>query len=170
MAETNADAEAIARQLEAANDEIIALAETLDEAQWATMVPGEQWPVGVVVHHIARGHGLMVEWLGLARRGEPISVTASDIDADNARHAQEFAAVTPGDAIEELRRGAATLAECLRSLDADELATTTAFGPGGGMELTTRQLASVAPRHPETHATAVRGALDGKGERTDGRD
>jgi uncharacterized damage-inducible protein DinB len=156
---THPEAEQIAREVAAVNDEIIALAESLDDGQWNAVVPGEEWSVGVVVHHVARGHLQMVEWLGRARRGQAITKTAAEIDDDNARHAVAFAAVSRPEAVEELRRNGAELTETLRSLDADELARTAAFGPAGGRAMTTLQLASVSPRHPGGHLAAIRNAL-----------
>lgn len=50
------------------------------------MVEDEEWTAGVVMHHIARGHRQMVDWIGPVRRGHEIAKTA-EIDADNAHHA-----------------------------------------------------------------------------------
>jgi DinB superfamily len=156
----NADAERLADELAAANDEVIAFVETCPDERWAAMVTGEDWPVGVVMHHIAVGHLQMLDWLGRARRGDAITKTASEIDADNARHARDFAGVTPGDTAEELRRHGAALRECIGGLSADELATSVSFGPGDGMAVTTEQLASVAARHCRGHLDDARPAAE----------
>lgn len=154
----NAEAEAIARDFEEANADAIAFAEGCTAAQWSAMVAGEDWPVGVVLHHIATGHVQMLGWLGLARGGEEIGKTAAEIDADNARHAIDFAGVIPGETVRELRRNGAALASCIRSLDAGELAGSVSFGPAEGREVTTEALASVSARHCRAHLADAREA------------
>ncbi|HXQ75284.1 MAG TPA: DinB family protein [Acidimicrobiales bacterium] len=152
----NADAERLAGEFEAANDEVIAFVEACPDERWTSMVGGEDWPVGVVVHHIAVGHRQMLDWLRRASGGHEITTSAAQIDADNARHARHFAGVTRAATVEELRSHGAALGRFIRGLSSDELATSVAFGPGDGSEVTTRQLASVAARHCRTHLADAR--------------
>ncbi len=77
-------AEQMAGDFDAANDEAIAFVESCTEGHWTAMVSGEDWPVGVVVHHIAVGHLQMIDWLGRARCGDAITKSAAEIDSDNA--------------------------------------------------------------------------------------
>jgi len=155
----NPEAQELARRFGEANDEVTAFVEACDEAQWQTTVPGEQWPVGVVLHHVAVGHLLVRDWLESARQGRPIDVKAAEIDADNARHAVEFAAVSRPETLEELRRNGAALAAVLAGLSADDLAATVAFGPADGRIMTTAQLAPATVNHCTSHLAAVRRAL-----------
>lgn len=154
------DVEDLAAELEEANDEAIVFVESCGDGPWTTMVEGENWTVGVVIHHIARGHRQMVDWLGHVRRGEAIAKTAAEIDDDNAHHAVDLAAVTRETTIEELRIEGAELATLIRGFTAAELATTAAFGPGDGMEVTAEQLIPVAVRHCRTHLADARRALE----------
>jgi hypothetical protein len=158
----SATAAQMAGELDAANAEAIAFVESCTDGQWTTMVAGEGWPVGVVVHHIATGHRQMVDWLGLARRGEDITKTATEIDDDNALHARDFAGVTRADTVDDLRRLGAALVQCIASLSDDELSTSVAFGPGAGMAVTAEQLAPVAVRHCREHLADARGALESR--------
>lgn len=153
----------LAGELEEANDGAIAFVESCNKGQWATTVAGEEWTVGVVLHHIALGHQQMVDWLGHVRRGEAITKTATEIDDDNARHAVQCAAVTRTQTIEALRSNGAALAELLRGLQPDELTRTASFGPGNGMEVTAEQLAPVAVRHCLSHLASARTALESGG-------
>lgn len=155
-----AEAEQMAAELETANHEVIAFVETCTDGQWTTMVTGEDWPVGVVMHHIALGHLQMIDWLGLVRRGEEIAKTAAEIDADNVRHAHDYAGVSRADTVEELRRHGATLAQCIRGFSTDELAISVSFGPGNGMVVTALQLAPVSARHCRDHLADARTALE----------
>ncbi len=155
-----ADAEPMAGDFDAANDEAIAFVEACTDGHWTTMVVGEDWPVGVVLHHVAVGHLQMIDWLGRARCGEAITTSAAEIDADNERHAHDFAGVTRADTIDGLRRHGAALAQLIRGLDRRELSTSTAFGPADGMAVTTEQLVLVAARHCRTHVAGARAALE----------
>jgi hypothetical protein len=150
----------IAAEFEAANDEAVAFVEMCTDGQWTTMVTGEGWPVGVVMHHIATGHLQMIDWLGHVRRGEAITKTAPEIDADNARHAQDFAGVTRANTAQELRRLGAALALCIRGLSPGELATSVSFGPANGMAVTAEELAPVSARHCQGHLADARSALE----------
>jgi hypothetical protein len=156
----NAEAEQIAGDFEEENEDVIVFAGRCTDGQWSAMVAGEDWPVGVVLHHIAIGHQQMLGWLDLARRGEEIAKTAAEIDADNARHAHDFAGVTRSETVEGLRRHGDALALFIRSLDAEELATSVAFGPAEGMEVTTQALAAVSARHCRTHLADAREAVE----------
>jgi Mycothiol maleylpyruvate isomerase N-terminal domain len=156
----NPEAEELARQFEAAHNEVIAFVETCTERQWTTMVEGEGWTVGVVMHHVAMGHRQMLDWLDHARRGEPITKTAAEIDSDNARHARDFAAVTRAQTMESLERHGADLARCIGGLSPGDLATAVSFGPGNAMAVTARELAPIAARHGRTHLAAARGPLE----------
>jgi len=150
----------MADDFEAANDDVVGFAGRCSDAQWSVTVSGENWPVGVVLHHIATGHGQMIGRLEQARRGAAIAKTAADIDADNARHAHDFAGVTREETIGELRRLGTALAAVLRSLDADELARSVPFGPAEGRPVTTQALAAVSVRHCRTHLDDARGAAE----------
>lgn len=153
------DADELAEVFEAANDEVISFVETCPDGQWTSMVSGEDWSVGVVMHHIAVGHLQMLDWLGRASRGEAVDKSGTEIDADNARHAQDFAGVTRAETTEALRLHGDALGQFIRQLSADELATSVPFSPGGGMAVTTEQLASVAARHCRTHLDGAHGAV-----------
>jgi hypothetical protein len=156
----DAGAEQLAVDLEVANDEAIAFVEDCTDDQWRTVVSAQQWPVGVVLHHIAVGHLLMIEWLGRARRGEDITTTAAEIDADNARHARDFARVSRADTAGELCRHGAALARFLRGFGPEELTVSVSFGPGHGMAVTAAQLAPVSVRHCRDHLFDARAALE----------
>jgi len=156
----NADAERLAREFEAANDEVIAFVETCPDERWTWMVSGEDWPVGVVMHHIAVGHRQVLGWLRRASEGDEITKSAAEIDADNAVHAHDFAGVTRAETVAELRSHGAELGRFIRGLSTDELATSVPFGPADGMAVTTEQLASVTASHCRTHLADARGVVE----------
>ena len=153
----------LAAQLEAANEAVARFALACDDEQWRTVVPGEEWPVAVVVHHVAVSHELMMKWLGRVARGDDITDDASEIDAANGRHAQEFVAVGVDDTVALLRSNGARLAELIGGFDDEQLGRTAAFGPGNGMTVSTEGMAGVATRHCEVHLANARAAVGMEG-------
>jgi len=148
-----------ADQLERANADAIAFAEACSDEEWGTVVPGENWPVGVVLHHVALGHGLTAGWVDCALAGTAIEGSAEEIDTANARHAEEFAGVGVAETVDLLRANGAAAVAKLRSLDATDLALTTSFGPAGGQPLSIDQYCNAAVRHPEVHLGHAKAAV-----------
>ena len=62
-------AAALADDFAATNAEAVAFTESCGEDAWARPVPEEGWSVGVVLHHVAEGHGNSLRWLEGRRPG-----------------------------------------------------------------------------------------------------
>jgi hypothetical protein len=150
---------ALAEDFAAANREVVEFARSCSDAEWVLVVPGEQWPVGVVVHHIAEGHEHGVNWLSQMAHGQAITDTAEGIDQDNAAHATRAARAGRDETVALLEANAVTLERALRALSDEELDRTASFGPAGGRELPTVALAAVAARHAREHLAHARAAV-----------
>jgi hypothetical protein len=140
-----------ATDLEQATSETIAFTERCSPEDWAIVVPGDGWPVGVVVHHIAEGFDLVSRWIDSALAGAAIDDTADAIDANNLRHAQEFSGATVEETVELLRTNSAAAAAKLSRLDDTDMAKTAAFGPAGGQPFTVEQFCAAAAGHVRSH-------------------
>jgi hypothetical protein len=143
----------LAGDLDAANEDALAFAGDCSLDEWVTIVPGEQWPVAVVLHHIAVGHELMLGWLDRLLLGEAISGSSGDIDEANALHAAEYSDAVVQDTIDLLRAKGAKAVAAIAALSEEELGRSGPFGPAEGRPMTVAQLSAVATRH-------VRGHLD----------
>jgi DinB superfamily len=143
----------------AANADAIAFARSCREDEWAVLVPGEEWSVGVVLHHIAEGHGQTTRWLRAMSSGQGVTDTAADIDRANAAHARAAGSVGPSETITLLSERGAELEALLRLLDDDQLDRVAPFGPAGGQVFGTGELAPVAARHTREHLAHACGAL-----------
>jgi hypothetical protein len=154
-----ARADEYADALEAANAELIALAESCSAEQWSTLVPGENWPVSVLVHHCALGHDVSTSWLRQMVEAGTVPGTPEELDTTNAQHAAEFADVGVAETVELLRRTGASAAAYLRTLTDEELGREAVFGPAGGGTFTVDRFAGVLSRHPLTHLGHARQAL-----------
>ena len=142
---------ALADDFVAANGEVVAFATSCSEDAWVLRVPGEEWTVGVVVHHIGEGHANALRWLDGMARGDGVSDTAEGIDEANALHARRASGVQQAETVALLRENGARLEALLRSLSDEELDRAAPFGPAGGRALPTGALAAVAARHAREH-------------------
>jgi hypothetical protein len=140
--------EELAGRFEEANAEIVSFAESCTHDQWCTLVPGEEWPVGVLMHHVAQGHELVAGWVRTVVDGGDVTATADGVDESNARHARDCANV-----------GVAETAAFFRSLDDGQLGRSGAFGPAQGASFTAEELAGAAERHVHSHLASARAAL-----------
>ena len=150
---------ALADDFAAANAEAIAFASGCSADEWGTPVPGENWSVGVVLHHIAEGHGQTSRWLQAMSNGQAVTDTAQDVDRANAAHALRAGAVGPDETIVLLEVRGAELEALLRRLDDEQLERTAPFGPAGGQVFASVDLAPVAARHAREHLGHARDAL-----------
>ncbi len=125
------------------------------------MVPGEGWTVGVVLHHVAEGHRQGLRWLESMARGHGVVSTAEEIDRVNAAHAVRAERVGPTETLTLLESNGAELEAALRALTDEELDRCAPFGPAGGRELPTADLAVVTARHAREHLAHAREAVNG---------
>jgi hypothetical protein len=109
--------ETLARQFEAKAQEATTAIERLSEADWQKVTKAEQWPVGVVAHHIATGHAGLSGLVKLLADGKPgPGITMKVLDEMNAKHAKEFANCTKAETVTLLKANAAAAAATLRSI------------------------------------------------------
>jgi len=151
-------AAALADDFAAANADAVSFARSCTDGEWAVPVPGEGWTVGVVLHHIAEGHANSERWLRAMARGEGVTESADDIDRANAAHALEAEDAGPALTVALLEANGALLEATLRGLSDEQLDRTAPFGPAGGRELPTVDLAAVAAGHTREHLTHAGGA------------
>lgn len=148
----------VARGVEQVTDEVLQFLASCDDQQWAATVPGEEWPVGVVLHHIAEGFGLGQSWVLALSRGQAITMTGEDIDETNAAHAAACTA-DKDETAADLRRASAELVATLQSLDDGAWASTAPFGPAGGREVAVADMAAICIGHARGHLESARAAL-----------
>jgi hypothetical protein len=150
---------AVAADFAAANHDALQLAGSCSDAEWALVVPGEGWNVGVVFHHIGEGHAQMLRWLQSMVTGEGVPESAEDIDQANAAHAVRAAAVGQVETAVLLANNGALMEQMIRGLSDDELDRRASFGPAGGRFFSTYELASVPARHTRDHLSRVMRAV-----------
>jgi hypothetical protein len=150
----------LADQLATVTREFIAVVESCTPEQWARPTGSEEWPVGVVAHHVAVGYpafGQLVQALAAGRQDIP-PISAEQLHAGNAKHAREFANVGKAETLELLRSGGDRLVPEIRSLSEEELNVTTGIFFGG--EMSVRQVIErIVIGHPASHLASIRTTL-----------
>jgi hypothetical protein len=112
-----ARAEALAKKYEAKAAELTATIQKLSDADWKKVTAAEQWPVGVTAHHVAGGHEPISGIVKTIAAGQSIpNFTMAMLDANNAKHAKDFAACTKAETLALHDKGVKTAAAVVRGL------------------------------------------------------
>jgi hypothetical protein len=154
-------AQALADRLVEGARSLAALASSLTPQQWTTPVPGDGRTVGVVVHHVASVYPIEIEIAQVIAEGKPMTnVTMADVHAMNAGHAQEFAGVSPRDAVDLLLRNSAAAADAIRAFTDEELESAAPASLYANAPVTSQfVLEDHAVRHSFHHLDRIRRAL-----------
>jgi hypothetical protein len=154
-------ARALADRLVEGARSLAALASSLSPQQWNTPIPGDGRTVGVVVHHVASVYPIEIEIAQVIAGGQPMTnVTMADVHAMNAGHAQEFAGVSPRDAVDLLLRNSAAAADAIRAFTDEELESAAPASLYGNAPVTSQfVLEDHAVRHSFHHLDRIRRAL-----------
>jgi uncharacterized damage-inducible protein DinB len=147
----------LASQFDLANRSLIAAVEGLSDDQWTRLVPGEDWTVGVVVHHIGVGHEVISGWLEVLARGEEIQATPEEIDDFNAEHARQYASCTREETIRFLAENGDAASRVVRSLSDEQLACPGRFR--GEVWTAADMIERVLIGHPQRHMAHVQSVL-----------
>jgi DinB superfamily len=150
---------ALAAEFAAANEEALQFAGSCTDADWHRNVPGEEWTVGVVLHHIAESHVHASHWVRSMACGEGVSESAEEVDRANAAHSLRARSVGQVETAALLASNGALMEQTLRALSDEELDRSAPFGPAGGRMLPTRDLAAVPARHHRDHLLSAKAAV-----------
>jgi hypothetical protein len=115
-------AQALAKQFEGKAQDVATTIETLSDAEWSKVTASEQWPVGVVAHHVAMGHEAIGNIVKTVAAGQPMPHFTMDMLHEmNAKHAVEHARCTKAETLALHRTNAAAAASMLRGLSDEQL-------------------------------------------------
>jgi hypothetical protein len=130
----------LAGRFKALNDELIGFVERCPDEDWSKVCPGEQWPVGVVVRHIAASH---IGAIGLAKMlvaGEKLpELTAGAIDQLNSKHAEKHLRCTRDEVLKIVREHGVSAADFVAGLRDADLDRTGPIAVAGG-DMTVEQI------------------------------
>lgn len=150
----------LADQLEAVTREFIGVVQTCTPDQWARTTSNEEWPVGVVTHHVAISYpafGQLVQALAAGVQDIPL-ISAEALHEGNAKHAREFANAGKEESLGLLTNDGDALIGAIRGLSDEQLAITTGIFFGGEMSLK-QVIEAIVIGHPADHLASIRAAL-----------
>jgi hypothetical protein len=152
---------ALADRLERGAMALVALAETLTDAEWQVRIPGDGRKVGVVVHHVASMYPLEIQLAQGLAAGRPIAgVSWNDVHAINASHAAEHDGVSRQEAVALLRSNSAAAAAAVRELTDEQLDSAAPVSLNADAPLTCQFFVEDhALRHSYHHLARIRAAL-----------
>ena len=151
MTDDARDPAAYAADIDAARDRMIGFVSGCSDADWhAAPLDGDPRPVGVVVDHVAHAYEYLAGWIRQLVAGEAVEVNSDVVDALNAQHARDAAAVSQDEAVGHLRRSGGAISALVAGLSPAGLAA------GDGR---VRRLAQIAARHADDHRADIETAL-----------
>lgn len=157
VAEDTRSPAAYAADIDAARERMIAFVSGCSDKQWRTApLNGDPRPVAVVVDHVAHAYEYLAGWIRQIVAGQRVEVNSDAVDALNAQHARDAAAVSKAEATEHLRRSGVAISLLVAGLSEAGLAA------GDGR---VRRLAQIAARHADDHRADIETALAAQGIR-----
>ena len=157
MAEDTRSPAAYAADIDAARERMIAFVSGCSDKQWLTApLNGDPRPVAVVVDHVAHAYEYLAGWIRQIVAGQRVEVNSDAVDALNAQHARDAAAVSKAEATEHLRRSGVAISLLVAGLSAADLAAD---------DGRVRRLAQIAARHADDHRADIETALAAQGIR-----
>jgi hypothetical protein len=155
-------ANALAERIEQGAQALAALAESLSEAEWQTIVPNEGRTAGVLIHHVASIYPLEVELAQGLAAGKPIAgVTWDAVAHMNAEHAQEHAEAGKQETLELLSQNSKLAAEAVRQFTDEQLDAAAPVSLNADAPLTAQFfIEDHALRHSFHHLASIRAVLN----------
>ena len=154
-------ADALADRIELGARNLSAFAESLTDAEWRSVVPGDGRTVGVTVHHVGNMYPVEVELAQALGAGKPIVGVTWAVVADiNAKHAAEFKDVTKQQALEFVRTRSKAAADAVRKFTDEQLDSAATCSLNADAPLTAQFfIEDHALRHSWHHLGRMKAAL-----------
>lgn len=157
---TSAPARALAWRFEQAHDAMVATIEACTPEQWRARCADTGWTVAVQAHHVAEGEAAIAGLVRDAAGGRPHPPTPTEtLDAINARHAADFAAVTIEETVALLRRNGSAAARSYRGLTDEQLALAATLKTDGPAPTVAQLIEHLAIGEIVRHGEHIRRAI-----------
>jgi hypothetical protein len=155
-------ANAFAERIEQGAEALATFAEGLSDAEWQTIVPDEERPVSVLVHHVASVYSLEVDLAQQIASGKPVAgVTWDAIAHMNAQHAQEHPTVNQQETVQMLRDNSKLAADRVRAFTDEQLDNAVTVSLYGDAPLTAQFfIEDHALRHSSHHLANIKAVLN----------
>lgn len=142
------------------NSDVITFIESCFDNNWATICPGEHWPVGVVARHIAAGHYSAIKLAKMIAEGQSLpELTQEMIDQGNAQHSQKHADCTKEEVLGILRENGSSVAQYIIGLDDADLDRTASLALAGGTISAQQFIENIIIHSGSEHFASMRAAV-----------
>jgi hypothetical protein len=150
-------------QFQAANDAMIAFVTACDDEDWQRLSTNEGWTVAAIAHHVAVRNGFAA---GMIRRliggsSEVLRMSPTELHAENAIHAQEFASVSRLETLDLLHTNGELFVQSLQLIDSEELLDRTAEIFDGRELSVAFLIENVVIGHCANHLDSIRATIAG---------
>jgi hypothetical protein len=155
-------AAALAEQFEQAIADLSKAVEAYPDDHWHEVHGDEGWTVAATAHHVGFQWPLEKEYIVAAAEGAaPPAYSWDDINARNARHAEDFKACSKADVLGLLQKGSAEMAAYVRGLSDEQLDGKAPLALAGGAEVSAQQLieGGVLIDHVRSHTKSLLGTV-----------
>jgi hypothetical protein len=155
-------AQALAEKIQAFNRDFLDCVQNCSDADWQKTCPAEDWPVGVVIRHVAEGHYGVKALAQMIIKGDPLPELTMEavIQMGNA-HAREHADCTREEVRTLLEQNGRALVEFIANLTEDELDCQGQMALLGG-DVSAQQILEMLILHSGgDHLSSVRSTLSG---------
>ncbi|HET7035942.1 MAG TPA: DinB family protein [Thermomicrobiaceae bacterium] len=147
----------MAKNVESANDALVATVERLSDAQWQAITAAEGWSIGVTAHHVAQAYPSLRRTVATIAAGGSVATTRAMLDQSNAQHAIKSREVRQDETLAELRHNGAELVSFLRELTDAQLEATGHVPLLGAAPVSVEQVIErLVLRHSEVHLESIR--------------
>ena len=152
----------LADRIENGARELAAFAEKLSQAEWQTMCPSEERPVGVLIHHVASSYPVDVNLIQALASGEAIEgVTRDMVDQMNFEHANTQSTCSKTETLTLLKENSSLAADAVRSLSDEQLDNAASNSLHWDAPLTTQYFIEEHPiSHSYAHLISLRDILN----------
>ena len=156
MAEAN---QKLLEKLEQLNASVLDATSDVTPAEWEVLSVDENWPLGLLLSHIATGYGNSARWIGTLLEGKPLTVTGHDIGEANDKAEASYTPVGADELLARLNENMAALSRLVESLSEEQLALTSPMALVGGRDVTPSFLVDVLIRHTKGHLESFKMTL-----------
>ncbi len=156
-------AERLAVELEGANAEVIAFAESCPAEMWTAPCVDDGRTVAAVVRHVGGAYIAHARLVQSVAAGEPVPAMFGDwsvIHQGNAISAEKYAYADRGETIASLQRNGGNLASAIRAVSDEQLDRLAIVPIFGDAARTTEQIIeNPVIAHPHEHLVALRATV-----------
>ena len=158
----NARAQAMARQFQTFNRDVIDCVQNCNDADWHKICAAEAWPVGVVARHPGDGHYRVVELAKMIIQGDPLpDWSMEDVIRMGNDHARDHADCTRPEVLAILETNGRALQEYVATLSEADLDRKGQMALAGG-EISAQQIMEMLILHSGgEHLTSMRATIGG---------